>query len=180
MDIEDSLTQAYEQLNTKTDISDVFCSFVNTLEQIPATLETPELKAKIQLLFRDVNKRIDEYDEQYQVLVNELGTICSQDQETKEQSVKFFHALLDLCKLAYSVYQDSPESLQPFATIVQQLNTLFSKGKMTLSSDSLETLLLITLSKSAWAYTKSQEDMKVYAKQMGGKRKNKTRKQRRV
>ena len=186
MDYQETLTKAYEHLDTKKNTPELFCSFVNTIQSVPSDI-TPETQKKFQNLFPAINKRIQEYDEQYQIIVNELGVLCTQSSETETETVdiskKFFRGLLDLFNLAYAVYEEDPETVEVFTPLLEEIEGLLSTGKMNVPTDPLEQALLVQLTNTAWAFTKAQEDMKVYAKQVGGKRnqtqKGKTRKNKR-
>lgn len=184
MDYQETLTKAYEQLDTKKNTPELFCSFVNTIQSVPSDI-TPETQKKFQSFFPAINKRIQEYDEQYKIIVNELGVLCTQSSETETSDIskKFFKGLLDLFNLAYSVYEGYPEKVEVFTPLLEEIENLLSTGKMNIPTDPLEQALLVEMTNTAWAFTKAQEDMKVYAKQIGGKRKQtqkgKTRKNKR-
>lgn len=167
------LNKAYALLQEKDKLPEKFCHFDVIVESLPPTV--PE---EVNQLFHDVNRQIDAYNEQFQVLLNELGVLCTRDSTKKTIIEIFFSALLDLFKLAYSVYQNNPDQLQPFQTVLESFVRFLETNSMNLE-DPIQQGLLLQLTKSAWAYTKTQQSMKTMATQVGGTLKNRTRKQKR-
>ena len=172
------LNEAFTAFQTSKNLPDNFCKFVASLESVPAESLTPELMNEVKLYFQDINERIQQYDEQYQILLNELGTLCGANQQGTPVHERFFKSLLDFLKLAYSIYQEEPEKLQVFYPLVQQLHALWQTGSTQLEGDLLQKALLLQLTKSAWVLSNPKMSMESTAKQIGGARKNKTRKQR--
>lgn len=127
--------------------------------------------------FIDINEQIDNYNRQYALLVRELGVLSSGEPK-KELVSSFFLSLLDLFKMAYTTYEQDEEKLQPFHTTLDKLVTIL-ETKNVPEMTPLEQGLLVELSNSAWNYTKTQQSMMNVAKQVGGKLKNHTRKQKR-
>ena len=161
-------------------LPDLFCKFVAAIEEFPH-----ETVSNVELYTGDMEKRVKEYDEQYQVLLHELGVLCSKQQTKADISLVFFQNLLDFFRLAYSVYQDQPEKLEKFHGLQQDLQRFLEKGTLTIQGDvqgePLQKALLLQLTNQAWALTSSGKSIGSVAKQVGGtlkkQNKHRTRKQ---
>lgn len=172
-DYKDLLNTAYSFLQQKEKLPEKFCHFDVIVEELPPTI--PE---EIQSLFQDVNEQIKAYNEQFLILKQELGVLCVREPGHQNKVSQFFSSFLDLFKLAYTVYIEDPEKLQPFQSLLEKFVGFLKTNSMTLETP-LEKGLLLQLTKSAWAYTKTQDTMKSVAKQVGGKLRRHTRKQKR-
>jgi hypothetical protein len=174
--MEQEYIQTFEAFQNTKNIPDIFCVFVEQLKTIPAESLTPDVQNQVKNYFQDINKRIQEYDDQYKILLNELGVLCGAN--TKPPiAQRFFQSLLDFFRMAYSVYQDQPEKLQVFETILRQIKTLFQTGTLQFEGTPLEKALLLQLTRSAWILSHPPTSMEKVANQIGGRKKNKTRKQ---
>jgi hypothetical protein len=167
------------QLETTNDLPDLFCQLTRHLEQLPPPNE--EVQKQVQQVFLDVNTEIQRYNEQFQLLVRELGILCRE--QTKQELVQqFFQALLDLFRLASSIYQTSPEKLAPFAALLHELRLALETHQWKMEGDTFQKTLLHQLVTSAWVLTRTEKDIPQYArtltKQLRGGR-QKTRKLRR-
>ena len=172
----DELTQTFTAFQTSKSLPDNFCTFVQYIQTIPAESITPDVLAQVKSFFSDINERIKQYDEQYQLLLNELGVLCNQQSKNTIPET-FFRALLDFLRLAFSIYESHPETLDTFFPILKALHTLFGTGTFKFEGDLLSKALLLQLTKSAWLSSKQTQPIETVAKQVGGSRKNKTRKQ---
>ena len=133
----------------------------------------------MQTLLYDLNTQVQKYDEQYQVLLQQLGTLCPAKPRKQDLFSSFFEALLELFSLAFHHYKDS-SNIKPFSDLLDQIHILLKTQTMQLKEDPLQKALLLQLTKSAWALTQSKEDMYQYANRLNKKSsKSKTRKQRR-
>ena len=164
------LNIAYDIFQQKSLLPEKFVRFEQFIETLP-----PEIPQGVNELFIDINRQIDNYREQYAVLVGELGVLSSGDGK-KDSVYSFFISLLDLFKMAYTTYEHDPERLEQFQNTLDKFVT-FLETKSFPQMTPLEQGLLLELSKSAWSYTKTQQSMVTMAKQVGGKLKNHTRKQ---
>lgn len=164
------LNKAYDSLQQKERLPEKFIHFDLVVEALPT--ETPN---EVSELFIDINKQIQNYKEQFAVLVQELGVLASRDPVKQDIVYTFFMSLLDLFKLAYTVYQSNPEKLQPFQDLLEKFVHFLDTSELVLE-EPLEKGLLYELTKSAWSHTKTQESMKTLAKQVGGRLKRHTRK----
>ncbi len=172
-DFKELLNTAHFLLQQKERLPEKFCHFDVIVEELPPTI--PE---EVNELFHDVNEQIKAYNEQFLILKQELGVLCTRDPTQQDKVQKFFTSFLDLFKLAYTVYINDPQKLEPFQQLLTKFTEFLTKNTMKLETP-LEKGLLLQLTKSAWAYTKTQESMKTMAKQVGGKLKRHTRKQKR-
>ncbi len=172
-DFKELLNTAHALLQQKEKIPEKFCHFDVIVESLP-----PEIPTEVNELFQDVNEQIRAYNEQFLVLKQELGVLCTRESGHHDTVQVFFTSFLDLFKLAYTVYEQLPEKLQPFQTLLEKFIQFLQTNTMKLDTP-LEQGLLLQLTKSAWAYTKTQQSMKSMAKQVGGKLKRHTRKQKR-
>ena len=167
------------QFQTIHSLPDLFCQLTKQLEQLPPEIHNVEVQKQVQQLFLDVNEEIQRYNEQYQLLVRELGVLCKED--SQDQVHRFFQALLDLFRLASSIYQTNPEKLAPFGALLHEFRQAIDTKTWKIEGDIFQKALLFQLTKSAWVFTRTEKDMTAYAKvvqkQSGGK--NKTRKIRR-
>ena len=172
----EELTQTFTAFQTSKSLPDNFCSFVKYIESIPMESMTPDILNQVKSYFSDINERIQQYDEQYQVLLNELGVLCH-NQSKNTVSETFFRALLDFLRLAYSLYEVEPAKLAVFYPILTSLHTLFNSRQFKFEGDLLQKALLLQLTKSAWVLSKQTQSIQQVAKQVGGSLKKKTRKQ---
>lgn len=170
-DFKELLNTAHAFIQQKEKLPEKFCHFDVIVEDLPPTI--PE---EVNDLFRDVNEQIRAYNEQFLVLKQELGVLCTREPGHQDKLFQFFTSFLDLFKLAYTVYVDDPTKLQPFQQLLGKFIQFLQTNTMKLETP-LEKGLLLQLTKSAWAYTKTQETMKTMAKQVGGRLKRYTRKQ---
>ncbi len=147
-----------------------------TLEKL---LQTPYEKKDVSYLFVDINKQIQNYKDQFAVIVQELGVLAPTPLQKNETVSLFFLRLLDLFKMANTVYIESSNSRhQTFKLLLEKYVEFLGTGEISFASDE-ERSLFDALVKSAWALTKSQSSMNAQAKQVGGRLKNKTRKHKR-
>lgn len=170
------LNQTFTAFQSSPSLPDNFCTYVKFIETIPTDTITPEILAQVKDYFYDVNERIKQYDEQYHVLVQELGVLCSEESKSTIPE-RFFRTLLDFLRLAYSVYEKEPSKLQVFTPILKSLHDLFQTKTFKLEGELLQKALLLQLTKSSWILSKQTQPIETIAKQMGGSLKNKTRKQ---
>lgn len=165
------------QLETKKYLPDLFCQLTRHLEQMPPEVQSEEIQKQVQQLFLDVNTEIQRYNEQFQLLVRELGVLCRE--QTKQELVPhFFQALLDLFRLASSIYQTTPDShkLAPFAALLHELRLALETHQWKVEGDIFQKALLQQLVTSAWVLTRTEKEIPQYAKTLtkqlrGGKQK---------
>jgi hypothetical protein len=167
------LNLAYDILQEKKSLPEKFVKFEFYIQTLP-----PEIPSEVNELFIDINRQIDDYKHQYAILVQELGVLSSGNSTKHDTVYSFFMSLLDLFKLAYTTYQEDEVKLQPFHVCLDTFVT-FLETKSFPPLTPLEQGLFLELSKSAWNYTKTQHSMTAVAKQVGGRLKNHTRKQKR-
>jgi hypothetical protein len=173
------LNQTYEVIQTSKNLPERFCKFVAEIEKSIPESYSPEILAKVKDSFYDINKRIEEYDDQFQLLVKELGVVCRNDPSLTSVPQRFFQGMLDFFKLAFSLYNNEPEKLQVFSNLLGKVKEALSSGNMTFGNDLFERALLLQLTKSAWVLSNPSTSMNQAAKHIGGSLKNKTRKQKR-
>lgn len=180
---EELIREASELLNKSTNLNTLFCEFTKEILTLPAP-DTPT-QAKVDALFKDVNKQIDLYNEQYQILKQELGILCRPAIQT-DIPKKFFSALVELFRLAYTTFQHYPTELHDFQVEFQSVVELLRDGKFQLQGEPYQKALLLQLTKSAWATTKKFSDqtmdqmvtqLRTQMKHTQGGKRNKTRKQ---
>ena len=172
------LEKGYELVNTKTNLPELFCLYTSAISKLPEQdYHTPEVEEKVKSLFQDINKQIDLYNEQFQVLVEELGVLCHDSPGDTSQT--FFYGLLDLFRLAYTTYQKYPETLQEFLPLLTEVVNLLEFKRFGEQDNVVQNALLLQMTKSAWALTKNPKPMNAAAKQIVSNRKQKTRKQKR-
>jgi methylphosphotriester-DNA--protein-cysteine methyltransferase len=152
-----------------------FCLLVPQMESLSS--QDPQIQARVKDLFYDVNEQIQAYQEQFQILVEELGILCRTGSPQQKEATRFFTTLVDLLQLAFSTYQEDPDRLAPFLKVLERLRLFLTKQTKTLSQDPLSDALLLSLVQSAWAFTSPQTSPQRYAAQIqtGGAR-TKTRK----
>jgi len=172
-DLEEQLHTLETLIKDKKALPERFCAFVAVLKTIPPT--APAIQTQVQTFLHDLNQQVEMYDEQYQVLLQELGTLCPANSTNQDLVSRFFEALLELFSLAMYNYNDP----QPFADLLDQIASLLKTKTMQLKEDPFQKALLLQLTKSAWALTQSKEDMIQYASRLKHSSKSKTRKQRR-
>jgi hypothetical protein len=174
---EDAIKKGYEILNTNNSFSSAFCRFVEVLQTLP-----PQKMEEAKTLFQDINNEIQRYNDQYKILLDELGILCPDDPEG-DAAKRFFLALMDLYRLAFGIFKQYDE-LSIFNTSLQSLITLLETGTLELPQEqNISNAVLIQLTKSAHYLSKNKlsldEQARVIRKE-GGKRKNTTRKRRRA
>ncbi len=135
-------------------------------------LEEPYEKTNVTKYFLDINKQIDEYKEQFKIIVQELGTLAPTPTQKQETVYTFFLRLLDLFKLG----RNTQEPI--FHTLLEKYVEFLESGTLDLK-DSTEKSLFDALVKSAWALTNKPFSIEQQVKQEGGRLKNKTRKHKR-
>lgn len=176
MDQYESDYQAIKETVQTKPLPDLFCQLERQLGQLPPEVQSQEIQEQVQSVFVDVNTEIEKYNEQFQYLIKELGILCRQ--ESKDLVQRFFQALLDLFRLASSIYQTTPEKLAPFGHLLHELRVGVDTGTWKLEGDAFQKALLLQLVKSAWVLTRTETDMNLFSKklqkQSGGK--NRTRK----
>ena len=173
----EELSQTFTAFQTSKSLPDNFCTYVKFVESIPSESLTPEVLVQVKSYFSDINERIEQYDEQYQLLLQELGVLCNR-QSNNTVPETFFRALLDFLRLAYSIYESQPEKLDVFFPTLKGLHTLFETGNFGFQGDLLSKALLVQLTKSAWVFSNQTQSIDKVANQIGGSKKNKTRKHR--
>lgn len=163
----------------KEDLPDAFCRFVLSVQGIKPETFSDSVKQEVRSLFYDVNTEIQKYNEQYQILINELGVMCGI--EAKDTVVhRFFKAYLDLLGLAYNIYKEYPEKLKIFLSLLQDLVVLLETNTIQLKEDPLQKALLTELVKSSWILTQNDKDLLKYTKTLRGGNQRRTRKARRT
>ena len=177
--MEQELLQTFEAFQNTKNIPDIFCVFVAKLKEISSEAIVPEVQEQVKPYFQDINKRIQEYDDQYKVLMNELGVLCASNTKAPIAQ-RFFQSLLDFFRMAYSVYQDQPEKQEPFKKLLGQIKTLFQTGTVQFEGTPIEKALLLQLTRSAWIVSHPPSSMEKVANQIGGSKKNRTRKQKHI
>lgn len=170
------LTQTFQAFQSSKSLPDNFCKYVKYIESIPAESMTPEILEKVKSYFSDINQRVQQYNEQYQVLLQELGVLCNQQSKSTIPE-HFFRALLDFLRLAYTMYESDPSKLQVFFSILKALHSLFESNQWKFEGDLLQKALLLQLTKSSWILSNQTTPMQQVAKHIGGSLKHKTRKQ---
>ena len=169
-DFKELLNTAHTLLQEKEKLPEKFCHFDVIVEDLP-----PTIPHEVSSLFQDINKQIQAYNEQFLILKQELGVLCTRDPKHQDKVEQFFSSFLEFFKLAYTVYIEDPQKLEPFQRLLEKFIGFLQTNTIKLDTP-LEKGLLLQLTKSAWAYTKTQESMKSMAKQVGGKLKRHTRK----
>jgi len=168
------LETAYTSLSSKKNLPELFCRLFETIQSAPPETYSPETIAKVQTIFQDVNSAVQDYNRQFQMLVKELGILCK-NQTQSSTFHQFFSSLLDLFRLAYTVYKEDAEALSHFEPLLQKLLLLLQTNKIHLEQENtFQNALLLQLVKSAWALTNTRETMEGSAKevqlQQGGKK----------
>ncbi len=174
---------AKEILATSPSLSERFCSLTDSLATIDPGQISPELLEALKPLFYDVSLQIQRYNEQYQVLVSELGVLCHTNGETRKTIPLFFTSMVDFLGLGLSLYESVPDKRERFAHVLDSINqNLLTKGRWQLPEDPLEKALLIQLVKSSWAFVHPDKDLSYYANQVrpsiGGSKKTRKLKRR--
>lgn len=172
---------AKELLATHTSLPERFCALNEALHRV----ESEQLPLdQIQPLFHDVSEQIQRYNEQYQVLLNELGVLCHVNGENRKTIPLFFNSIVDFIGLALSLYKDIPEKRQPFEHVLESfLEQLQTQTAWTLPPGAVDQALFLQLLKSSWAFVHPTQTLSAYANQLnsqrGGTKKHKTRKAKR-
>ena len=173
------LQTAFNEVNSKKNLAHHFCKFVEAIQTLPPELSSPESQAQVKELFQDVNTAVEQYNRQFQNLINELGVLCKTPSNNSSLFQQFFSSFTDLLRLAYTVYQEDPEKLSKFQPVLQRFLQLLETNQIHLKEEEpLTNALLLQLVNSAWALTNTRQTMESaakLAKQQGGR---KTRKQR--
>lgn len=158
----------------------IYCKYVAALQKFPPDLLQTQ-KDKIQPLFYDVNKQIQKYDDQYNILLQELGVLCPTNTTKESKAKTFFKNLQDFIQMGLSIYPEKSDGYKAFDSVETVLED-FIGGKIENFEQAkpLTKGLLLQLTKSAWFVTSPKTSMEVVAKQMGGSLKNKTRKAKRI
>lgn len=167
------LNTAYDKLQQKERLPELFIHYETIVESLPT-----EPVKEVSDLFVDIHQEIQNYKEQFAQIVQELGVVATRDPVKQDSLYSFFLSLLDLFKLAYTVYANDPEKLQPFQDLLEKFVVFLDTKSLPLETP-LEKGLLAELTQSAWNHTRTQITMKSVAKQMGGRLKNHTRKHKR-
>jgi hypothetical protein len=172
--VEETLHQGRAALDSQP-LSERFCLFVEEIRQASAEPISASLQQDVDDLFLDVNRRVVAYNEQYSVLVEELGLFCENHSPTVHVYVQtFFQSLLDFLQIAFTVYQADPGRLTPFSQVLTSLTTGLTTGAGFVPEEDLPKALLLRLIPSAWAVTASpsslEETASSLATQTGGKK----------
>lgn len=182
LDLQDQYEELLERTKVVLSSPDIlqgrFCVLVSQIESLET--QDPQVQAHVKDLFYDVNQQIQAYQEQFQVLVEELGILCKTSDGHQTETTRFFTNLVDLLQLAFTTYQEDPQRLVAFLKVLERLSLFLTKQNETLSQDPDSDALLLSLIQSAWAFTSPTKSLVAQAKklQAGGKR-NRTRKQKR-
>ena len=178
----DQFQTAYTAVNLQKNLPELFCKFVDALQAIPPSAQSPELQAEVKTVFQDVNAAVQQYNEQFHLMLRELGLLCQNTAVHRDKIKEFFIAYIDLLRLAYTVYKDDEETLQKFHPLLQKLLTLIETKKINVEQDEpFQNALLLQMVNSAWALSNTSTSMDAVVnkikQQRGG---HKTRKQRRT
>jgi hypothetical protein len=146
--------------------------------KLNTVLQTPYEKKNVSYLFVDINQQIQNYKDQFAVIVQELGVLAPTPLQKNETVSLFFLRLLDLFKMAKTVYDSSNTRRQAFEALLERYVEFLGTGEISFDSDE-ERSLFDELVQSAWALTKSPTSMNTLAKQEGGRLKSKTRRHKR-
>lgn len=152
----------------------LYCKYIKAIEKIPQELLNTN-KDQVNTLFYDVNQTIRNYDKQYNILLQELGVLCP---STKEDSINFFFKTInDYLQLGLTTSPPDSEEYKTFDAVAKMMNN-FLNNKISdfEQAQPLEKALLVQITKSAWFLTNPDRNMSHVAQQIGGKLKNKTRK----
>ena len=186
LDLLDTLDQTLQQGRAALEsqpLPERFCSFVQEIQQASAEPLSESLQETVKDLFLDVNRRVVAYNDQYSVLVEELGLLC-EDSAPNAPVETFFQSLLDFLQIASSVYASDPQRLTPFVEVLTSLVTGLESGTGFVPQEQVPRALLLVLIPSAWAVTASPSTLKETAAsletQQGGRRKRLTRKRKRT
>lgn len=178
--MDEQIQEAYNTLNTHKKIPELFCKLIQAIQTLPSATYSQEAQDQVNQVYIDVNTKVEEYNRQFQILLNELGVLCRRtNQNSKFQ--EFFTSFLDLLRMAYTVYNEDEAKLEQFQPVLQKLLVLLKTNQIHLEQENtFQNALLLQLVNSAWALTntrgESLEQAARAAKQQGGR---KTRKQRR-
>jgi hypothetical protein len=178
-DFPSQLETVFNKVNSKKNLAQHFCKFVEAIQSLPPELSSPESQAQVKELFHDVNTAVEQYNRQFQNLINELGIVCREPTGKQPLFQQFFSSFTDLLRLAYTVYQEEPEKLSQFQPILQVFLQLLQTNQIHLKEkEPLTNALLLQLVNSAWALTNTRQTMESVAKQTKQQGGRKTRKQR--
>ena len=75
-DYPSQLQTVFHEVNSKQNLTQHFCKFVEAIQTLPPELSSPESQAQVNDLFQDVNNAVKQYNRQFQNLMNELGILC--------------------------------------------------------------------------------------------------------
>ena len=178
-DYPSQLEAANTTLQTKKNLPELFCRFFDAVQRLPSETHSPEAIANVQTVFRDVNSKVEEYNKQFKLLLQELGVLCKETNQTSKFQ-QFFKSFLDLLRLAYTVYEKEDEKLHQFEPLLEKILQLLQTNKIQLQQEDISTnALLLQVMNSAWALTNSRDTMAQTAKLAHSQRGGRTRKQRR-
>ena len=177
-DYPSQLEAANTTLQTKKNLPELFCKLFDAIESLPPETHAPETLANVQTVFHDVNAAVEQYNKQFQILIQELGVLCKQTNASSKFQT-FFTSFLDLLRLAYTVYEKDPNKLSRFQPLLQTFIHLLDSNHISLKQGDIEqNALLLQLVKSAWALTNTRQSMEHTAKELRLQRAGKrTRKQ---
>lgn len=147
---------------------------MKAIEKIDKTLVDTN-KENVKTFLKGVNQRVKDYDSQYQVLLKELGVLCP---SIKEDTINvFFKTINDFLQLGLTTSPPDSNEYKTFDAVITLMNRFLKKEISDFEkAQPLEKALLVQITKSAWALTNPDKDMEKMAQQIGGKLKNKTRK----
>lgn len=154
----------------------LYCEYTEAIQAIPQEV-LDQNKKEVNALLNGLNQRIREYDTQYQVLLKELGVLCSAAEKNQDSIHSFFNTINDFLQLGLSTNERGSENYKVYESLVDKMTNKLYRFEQ---ASPLEKALLVQITKSAWALTNPDRNMKQVAKQNGGKLKKKTRKARRV
>jgi DNA repair ATPase RecN len=178
-DYSSQLETVLYEVNTRQNLASHFCRFIDAIQRLSPELMSAESQAEVKDLFQDVNTAVEQYNRQFQTLMNELGVLCRESTGNQPLFQQFFSSFSDLLRLAYTVYQTEPEKLSKFQPILQLFLRLLQTNQISLEKEEpLTNALLLQLVNSAWALTNTRQTIQTVAKQVKQQGGKKTRKQR--
>lgn len=183
-DSQDQFQKAYTAVNTQKNLPELFCKFVDALRAISSSAQSPELQAEVKTVFQDVNTAVQQYNDQFHLMLRELGVLCQNTPMHRDKIREFFIAYIDLVRLAYTVYKEDEETLQKFHPLLQLLLTLLDIKQIELDQHNpFQNALLLQVTNSAWALSNNSSSMESLAntiKQHRGGHKTRKQKQKRT
>ncbi len=179
-DYPNQLQTVFNEINSKKNLAQYFCKFVEAIQALPPELSSAESQAQVKEIFQDVNTAVEQYNRQFQNLINELGILCREPNGKQPLFEQFFSSFTDLLRLAYTVYEEDPEKLSTFQPVLQILLQLLQSNQINLKQEKpLTNALLLQLVNSTWALANTRQTLESAAKQARQQGGRKTRKQRR-